>query len=492
MLIASWEELRQAAAVLVFALALSIAGLSLGPVLGRWAQGRAHALAALDAATLALVPGVILLRLLPHLVEDTGISAAIGLAIGYVALQIAEAASHRSASTLGIVVVLPALAIHAFFDGAALGVALGNDVLETGGVMLAAALLVHRIPEGLFLASTMAAAGVRRTSWGILAISIATIVGGLAGRELLHHQSGDVLHIAVAVGLGVMLRLVLHRHDVDRSPTPRALRIGGITFVVCLALVVITPSPQHVWSSAQPHELSVIEALVPLFLESSLLLLGLLVVGELLARVVRRNDEPADPWSATFVLGAWLLGPALAFTALVGPFAQWSRRYREQLRLHWTHLLPRARQVLPGFGVGVIVAVAAEAALPTASLDGLDAVVIPAAALFGFFTGLGAGAALIAAVLAHKGAPDAAVIAYLLSSAAHAALRHGTIGSRLMAVVVAAAAGVLLGPLFGGTSLPSLHELGHHIHPVVEWIGAAILAAWIVVDLARTGPRRWM
>jgi len=481
--------------VLAFALALSVVGLAIGPVLGRWAHGRGRALAALDAATLALVPGVILLRLLPHLIEDAGVSALIGFALGYVVLQLAEATSHRRATTIGLAVVLPALAIHAFFDGATLAVALSNDVLGSGGAMLATALLVHRIPEGLFLASAMSAAGARGVRWGIVAISIATIIGALAGRELLHHDSGDALHVAVAVGLGVMLRLVMHRHDVDAAPDRTAQRIAGITFVGCLAVVVLVPNPTMLWEPAQAHELSIGDALVPLFLETSLIVLGLLAFTELCARVLRITGDPADTWVSTSVLGAWVLGPCLAIigalAGVLGPLSRWFDRRSSRDAPWWHALVLPARHVLPLYCVGVVLAVVAESALPVGSFDGLDLLVIPAAAVIGAMVALGAGAPLIAAILVHKGAPMSAVVAFLVATAIRDAASRYRRG-RIAAIVISIVVGLVLAPLVESCPMPSLHDVGRHAHSVVEWTAAAILGAWIVVDLARFGPRSWI
>lgn len=479
--------------MLAAALALSLGGLCLGPVLEQWARGRARAMVALDAATLALVPGVILLRLLPHLVEDVGISALIGLALGYVALQVAEATSHRGAMTVGLVFVLPTLALHSFFDGAALGVALGHAGLDADRAVLVSALLVHRIPEGLFLASLMA--GTARLRWGIAAIAAATILGGLVGNELLDHHSGESLHLVVAVGLGVMLRLVIHRHDLELAPDPALQWTGGVTFVLCLGLVLGFLGPELLWRAASPHELSIGEALVPLFLEPSLVLLVLLVLAEVLARVVpapEAAERPADPWICSAVLGAWLLGPWLAAVSALSPLARriWGRSAPGN---GWRSLfaLPRARDVLPAYCVWGVLTAVAEAALPAGAFAGNAALVILLASVVGGWGALGIGAPLLATLLVHKGAPLEAVLGLLIAASTRDALPAHRLGVRVVAAGVAAGAGLVLALIFERCAIPALHALGWHVHLTAAWIAACVIGAWILADLSRVGPRWW-
>ncbi len=491
MLLASVCVTPLSSGVLALALALSVIGLSLGPLLNGWARGRERALAVLDAATLALVPGVILLRLLPHLIEDAGGNALIGFACGYVVLLLVEATSHTRAATFGFAVVLPVLAIHAFFDGASLAVAIGNDTLGMGSAVLVGALLVHRIPEGLFLASAMSEIGARRARWGLAAIGAATIVGGLAGRELVDHRSGDVLHIAVAIGLGAMLRLVVHRHDVSAFPDRVTSRLAGITFVVGVVLVVFVPDPRLLWHATQPHELSIGEALVPLFLETAPIVLGMLLLAELGARALRTAATPTNVWAPATVLGIWVIGPCLAILGAVSAVVV-TVVYRRRSGSWWQGLLlPRATSVLPSYCLGVVLAVVAEAALPVASFEDLGIGCVPVAAVIGSLVELGVGAPLIAAILVHKGAPLSAVVAFLIAAGVRGA-SPGSLYHRMAAAAVATVGAVVLTPLVSRCDVPGLHDLARHSHRAVEWITMTMLGAWIVIDLARFGPRRWL
>jgi hypothetical protein len=216
---------RARAAVFELALALSIAGLLLGPLLTAWARRHRAALTALDVATLVVVLPVLVLRLVPHLIDELGPSALAAVAAGFVVFLAIAARTHARAARLGAAILLPVLAIHAFLDGAALAVAFERGVATRAGWTLGAALVLHRIPEGLVLAAALIPAlGLGRTMLRLLPLAALTAVGALAGRELLARAPDRALHAAVAVGLGVMLAMILHRH---REHHPHGPGRGG-------------------------------------------------------------------------------------------------------------------------------------------------------------------------------------------------------------------------------------------------------------------------
>ncbi len=72
------------------------------------------------------------------------------------------------------------LLVHAFFDGFAISAGMQFD--PRVGVLLFAAILLHKIPEGLTIASVVLAAGHRRRTAFLAtgAVGLATIVGALS------------------------------------------------------------------------------------------------------------------------------------------------------------------------------------------------------------------------------------------------------------------------------------------------------------------------
>jgi hypothetical protein len=194
------------------ALALSLAGLALGPALVAMARRQPAFGAGAERLTRIVVPPVILLLILPHLYKETGVAAILLLAAGFAGLWLFERRYHRADQRADRAVVVPALVLHALSDGGALALALG----KRGGaapVLIGGALVLHRLSEGLFLATTLTPEiGVRRMLYRVAAVAAATMVGALAGQRLMMKLPDALLNGLVAIGLGMMLRIVLHRH----------------------------------------------------------------------------------------------------------------------------------------------------------------------------------------------------------------------------------------------------------------------------------------
>ena len=180
------------------ALAMSVAGLMLGPAVTSWAHRRPGWLTALDAVVLGGVLPIVLFRLVPHLVDEVGVAAIVGVAGGYGAFAAIEGLSHRGAAQLGTAILLPALAIHSFLDGTALAIAFLDGGSDAAGATLGFALVIHRIPEGMVIALALVPTlGVRATLLRVGALGATTVLGALVGRELLAHLPDWPLHVVV-------------------------------------------------------------------------------------------------------------------------------------------------------------------------------------------------------------------------------------------------------------------------------------------------------
>ena len=478
------------------ALLLSIAGLLVGPAITSWASGRFVALRVLDAAMLGVVLPLLLLRLVPHLVDEIGAIALAAVAIGYAGFAAIEARTHANTSQLGAAILLPTLAIHSFLDGAALAVAFEQGATDAAGATFGAALVLHRIPEGLVLASALIPkVGFRGTMIRVAALAATTLIGALLGRELLDHTPDRALHVVVAVGLGVMLRMVVHGHDHDHDHDhdhgPDRDWLGGLAFLVAGSVAVVVPAPWQLFEQSQPHELSAVQAIVPLFVETAPWMIAALLLGELFAWR-RGRIEPPGPvgWLASGALAFIWLGPPFAIAAVtIGlvlalldglPIVELVRR-----------IAPPSRTVIPAYVAGIAIAVIVEAALPAASLDLRPLLAVPLAAIAGWLVPIGiVGTIPIAAIAVHKGVPIAAAIAFVWIELLAAADRSGSWVRAAIATAGCAASAAVLGPRLG--AMPRLHELGRHLHPYVEQATAIGLCAWIVIELARRGPRRFL
>ncbi|MCU0687144.1 MAG: hypothetical protein MUF34_33685 [Polyangiaceae bacterium] len=499
------------------AVILSVVGLLVGPLLASWARGSSTTFAALDGATLGIVPALVLLRLLPHFVEEAGAAALVACGVGYLALAAVEARAHARAADVGVALVLPALALHGFLDGAGLAVALQREeALGADALAVGAALVAHKVPEGLFVASVLLPAlGPRRTVARLLALAAATVGGALTGHELLARLPERELHVAVAAGLGVMLRMAIHRHGAP--PQTRAeRRASGLAFVGCLGALLAAPDPRHLLGRAQPGELTALQALAPLLLETSPWLLLALLVGEVLARRGRDADDEGartgTMWLPAVALSLPLLGAAftLVRAALEPLGGAWRPPHHDgaarpsvwqprRLALLAARLAPPAKQILPSYAVGVGLAIAVEATAPGGVLRAAGWLAAPLAlalALAAAAARVGAaGVTVLTALLVHKGLSLPAALVFSTLAGRGLGPLWGGRAERSWASMARALAALALGALVmhwaNLTEAPALHGLAAHDHPWLEWSAAAVLAACMLSQLVFSGPRAW-
>ncbi len=330
-------------------LALSLVGFAIGPLLVAWGRGRALPRAAIDGFTLGVVPALILLHLVPHMVEEVGPLALALVAAGYGVVWLGDRRAHDG-GRIGAVVVLPALVIHAVGDGAGLAIATsgGGDHGDHVGAGLSVALVLHRLSEGLFLATSLVPVfGWRRTIPRLGAVASATVVGALLGQALLSRIPDAVFEGVAAFGIGAMLRLAVHSHQAPPAE-PRARMVSSIGFVMGVALALYIPDPDSILQHARPHELAFVDSLGPLFIETApSMLLGLLVAGAAQTFLPRQ-------------VAGWLAAPT--------PLTQAARGvvFGVPLPLCTCGVLPLVRRLL---ATGVPVAAVAAFAIGTPALD---------------------------------------------------------------------------------------------------------------------------
>ena len=307
--------------LLLVALALSGAALLAGPLILSLGRGRATAGAIVEGLALGLVPTMVLLRLLPHVAESLGGLALALFAGAFLVLRAFDRAHHRAAARMGRAFIYSALLLHSFTDGVGLAaaIAVGAPGHAAVDVTLTAAFVIHRVPEGLFIATTLLPSyGWRRTLKRTFGLFAATVAGGVLGGSLLPLLSERLFDAVVALGLGAMLQLVLHSHAERRtSPSTRALTSASLLLGVVLALVV--PAPDDLLARARSAELPVTRSLAPLFLHAAPPLLLALVLAAALHALVRMRS-PVGGDSRNGLLYALLapLGPAQTVPAARG------------------------------------------------------------------------------------------------------------------------------------------------------------------------------
>ncbi|HZF53065.1 MAG TPA: permease [Polyangiaceae bacterium] len=263
------------------ALVLSVVGLALGPALVAAGRGRALVTAAVEGLTLGVVPLLVVVRLIPHVMEELGPLALSIVAAGYGGLWLIDRRQHDLGDRVGIAVLIPTLAAHALADGAALGIAFAASREQgAAGMLIALAIVVHRMPEGLLIATRFVpVVGWTRTLLWLGLLAGATLFGALAGDALLEHVPDALFDAVVAVGLGAMLRMVVHAHG-PHTRTRGAKAASGLAFLVGAAVALAIPSPENLLDLAQPRELSIASSAGPLFVVTApAFVLGLVLTG---------------------------------------------------------------------------------------------------------------------------------------------------------------------------------------------------------------------
>jgi zinc transporter ZupT len=151
---------------------------------------------------------VTMLGVLPEVLGESS-DAALYVLAGYLAVHLAQHVftphfhfgeeTHRVSAATGNSALL-GLMLHTFFDGVA--IASGFLVSNRLGVLLFLAVLLHKLPEGVTIASVMVAGGGSRAH----AIGAAAVLGGatLLGVLLTEHIQPLALH-GLALSAGVTL-----------------------------------------------------------------------------------------------------------------------------------------------------------------------------------------------------------------------------------------------------------------------------------------------
>jgi zinc transporter ZupT len=194
---------------LIAALA-EIVGGSLVVMRRQWPKRVQEYLLALSAG---FILALVFLDLLPESLNFLGMEAPIYMLAGYAVIHFFEHTivghlhfgeeTHREVmvSSIASLSTFAGLFVHAFFDGFAISAGMQHDFFL--GVMIFVAVLLHKVPEGLTIASVMLAAEHRRQTAFLAsaAIGIATMLG-IVSVFLLAGVSDKVLGIAFAFSAG--------------------------------------------------------------------------------------------------------------------------------------------------------------------------------------------------------------------------------------------------------------------------------------------------
>lgn len=205
------------------------------------------ALAALVAFGAGFMLAVAILEMLPHAAATPGGLTAV--LAGYLAVHLTqhtltphfhfgeethpEAMVSRGVGIWALVGLVP----HAFFDGVA--IASGFLTSPGLGLLVFAAVLLHKVPTGVSLASIMVASGntVRQALEAVLTISAFTLLGALATPSL-----APLAHYGLALSAGVTIYVAASNliPEAQREPgwiIPGAVFLGVLAFSLARLLL---------------------------------------------------------------------------------------------------------------------------------------------------------------------------------------------------------------------------------------------------------------
>ena len=276
----------------------SIGALLVGPLAARMLRARRGALVCLDGFVLVGLLVLLGFEVLPEALAEAGGYAAVAVAAGFVLPALAERRLTRFKLSPMLVLALAGLAVHGLLDGAALEAAdhhhHGHGHNE---VMLAFAVVLHRLPMGLFVWWTVAPYS-RRGAWLVLGIEAgATAVGFIGAGPLLEVLPQTGLAVFQALVAGSLVHVIVeHGPVIPDGPKERMLAGVGATIagVILVALAASDPGMTRI-----DYELDAERAFLALALESAPALLiafalagmATALVGPRSARWLRRGGS---------------------------------------------------------------------------------------------------------------------------------------------------------------------------------------------------------
>lgn len=183
-----------------------------GPALYRILHPRPRATRIVDGFVYVVVPVLVAWHVVPHAWDEQSIVPLLLAGAGFLLPLVVERASHaleHRVDDLAIVVWVAGIGLHSLLEGAALA------GVEVGGAF-AAAVIAHRIPEGLVLWWLVRVRhGIPWAVCGIAVILGSTLLGYFGGSGLIASMGEHPVEMLQAFVGGSLLHVVFHqgRHD---------------------------------------------------------------------------------------------------------------------------------------------------------------------------------------------------------------------------------------------------------------------------------------
>lgn len=229
--------------IILFGIIVALAEILGGVVLvyrRRWNQRTQEILLALGAG---FILALVFLNLIPASYQTLGDSAAVYMLIGFSILHFfehtvvghlhfgEETHTHVMVSRVASLSAVAGLFIHAFFDGFSISIGMQFNYLL--GLLIFFAVLLHKIPEGLTIASIMISATFPRKKvlYAIFGIGLSTVVGVLAALTVTSvnaHFTGIALAISAGTIVYVGASDLIPEINKSKDRIPPLVVFGGI------------------------------------------------------------------------------------------------------------------------------------------------------------------------------------------------------------------------------------------------------------------------
>lgn len=189
---------------------------ALGPVLYALLHGHERAVRVVDGFVYAAVPLLVAWQVVPFALEGTAWPVLAAVGGGLLVPTLFERASHaleHRTDDLAILVGMSGLGLHALLEGAALVPVQGSVAPAFGW-----AVVLHRIPVALVIWWLLRPRhGIGIAAIGVAGLMAATLLGFIAGGELLGPVHGAGTELYQAFVSGTLIHVVFHQGRSDHD-----------------------------------------------------------------------------------------------------------------------------------------------------------------------------------------------------------------------------------------------------------------------------------
>jgi uncharacterized membrane protein YraQ (UPF0718 family) len=238
----------------LFVLSLSLLALVVGPLVTYVARSSRTLLDVLDGFVVVAIVGIVVIHVMPHAFAEIGAWSIVPLVIGLVLPKWLERARGEALTGPAFAAfVVCGLAVHALLDGTALNTHEGHAHAHAHphGEVLATAVSLHRVPEGLAVWWLLAPRrGARWAAAALVFIGLCSVAGFLLSEALVDRLPERAMVALEAVIAGSLLHVVAHHelaspeaahHHGGAHVHDSQSLAGGVGAVVgCVFLALVT------------------------------------------------------------------------------------------------------------------------------------------------------------------------------------------------------------------------------------------------------------